>query len=262
MDRRYLEKLHGRYGYSTQFLEKVYHLVRLLSCFSESGLLSRNLALKGGTAISFIYTGLQRLSIDVDFNFIGSKDRADMLRVRPEIIKEVRGIGEKLGYEYSASHPYACSRIVFGYSTAFGRKDRVKVEINFVRRFPVLGTVSKRLVHVFEDLPGFYVNTYRIEELAAMKIMILSERVRVKDIFDLFMLSRKKIDVKHVRRVLSGYSKTYNAEMGLEDIKNAIEGCDSAVLRRELLPYLPKGARFEFEKAKEELLVFLEEVLT
>jgi hypothetical protein len=49
--------------------------------------------------------------------------------------------------------------------------------------------------------------------------------------------------------------------MEFEPIKNAIDSYDLSMLRKELLPYLPKGGKFEFGRAKKKLLTFLERVL-
>lgn len=43
-------------------------------------LLSRVLPLKGGTALNLMFGLPARLSVDLDFNYIGQVDRAGMLR--------------------------------------------------------------------------------------------------------------------------------------------------------------------------------------
>jgi predicted nucleotidyltransferase component of viral defense system len=43
------------------------------------------LALKGGTALNLGYLELARLSIDLDFNYIGNPGREEMLAERPQL---------------------------------------------------------------------------------------------------------------------------------------------------------------------------------
>lgn len=63
-------------GYRPEMIEKVYHLLELLDEFMAVPYLSDRLALKGGTAINLFCTDqFPRLSIDLDFNYIGSVDK-------------------------------------------------------------------------------------------------------------------------------------------------------------------------------------------
>lgn len=73
-------------GYRPEMLEKVYHLLELLEEFMAVPYLSDRLALKGGTAINLFCTDqFPRLSVDLDFNYIGSADREFMQQEKPEL---------------------------------------------------------------------------------------------------------------------------------------------------------------------------------
>jgi len=65
-----------RRGYRPEILEKVYRLLDLLEQLMKTSYLNERLVLKGGTAINLFCTDkLPRLSVDLDFNYIGSADR-------------------------------------------------------------------------------------------------------------------------------------------------------------------------------------------
>lgn len=56
-------------------MEKVYRMLGIIRRIDESGELRSLLALKGGTALHGLVFGLQRLSADIDTNYIGSVER-------------------------------------------------------------------------------------------------------------------------------------------------------------------------------------------
>ena len=73
-------------GYRPEMVEKVYHLLELLEEFMAVPYLSDRLALKGGTAINLFCTDqFPRLSVDLDFNYIGAVNRDIMLKEKPEL---------------------------------------------------------------------------------------------------------------------------------------------------------------------------------
>lgn len=72
-------------GFRPEILEKVWHLMTILNAVNEHFFLSGKLVLKGGTALNLFIFDLPRLSVDIDFNYIGQTDRDAMLRERPLI---------------------------------------------------------------------------------------------------------------------------------------------------------------------------------
>ena len=50
---------------------------------AQDPVLSQRLALKGGTALNVFYLDLDRLSVDIDLNYVGALDLAAMERERP-----------------------------------------------------------------------------------------------------------------------------------------------------------------------------------
>ncbi len=67
-------------GFVRDTLEKVCRLADVLKFMESDELLSKGIALKGGTAINLTIFDLLRLSIDIDLDYCRSIDREEMLR--------------------------------------------------------------------------------------------------------------------------------------------------------------------------------------
>jgi len=72
VSRAYLTRCSADSGYGESALEKVIHLGELAGDISRHGLLGKCLALKGGTALQLCFGPPSRLSVDLDFNYVGS----------------------------------------------------------------------------------------------------------------------------------------------------------------------------------------------
>ena len=74
----YLEGLATETGFRSDTLEKLIRLGGLAADIGRHPMLSRVLALKGGTALNLMFGPPARLSVDLDFNYIGHEDREAM----------------------------------------------------------------------------------------------------------------------------------------------------------------------------------------
>ena len=79
----YLERCAAETGFTVATLEKVARLGELADDMGRHPLLRQVLVLKGGTALNLGYGAPSRLSVDLDFNYIGVAERSDMLEDRP-----------------------------------------------------------------------------------------------------------------------------------------------------------------------------------
>jgi predicted nucleotidyltransferase component of viral defense system len=86
--REYLGERAAGTGFRPDTLEKV-RLLRLLDQVTRHPFLGSRLLLKGGTALNLFYAVAPRLSVDLDFNYVGAADRAQMLQERPEVERAV-----------------------------------------------------------------------------------------------------------------------------------------------------------------------------
>lgn len=226
-------------GFNLDLLEKVYHLTRLLHAFESNKILKKNLTLKGGSALNFLYLNMPRLSIDLDFNFTGTVSKEKMQDLRPDILKTIKNLTEKLGYEYELhSQSYIMARSYIRYKSIRGFKDRVKIEINFLDRMPVLGRINKKFSSPFPDIPTFSMSTYRFEELIAMKIKAVIERMAVRDIYDLYEIQKQLFDMNLTRKLIVFYSCMTNKKLSKQMLIDKIRGYSQRDIVRELNQFL------------------------
>lgn len=255
MDLKALQKLQRDTGFNPVFLEKAYHITRLLAAVQENEVVANALALKGGTALNFIYLDLPRLSIDLDFNFVGAIEKERMLEIRPQVREEITGLAGSLGYKLDPKPgSYIMERFLLRYRSLAGPADSVKLEINFLERVPVAGTVSKRFGHVF-DLPAFKVKTYSLEEITAMKTKAMVERLYPRDIHDIFHASRMKMRKALLRKLMMFYLVLAKREPRLDSLLRSIEKYDEKAFVRTLGPFLreAQAARVELGDMKKQV---------
>ena len=85
-------------------------------------------------------TNLARLSVDIDLDYIGSLDKEKMGVDRDAIMSALDNFMLKEGYalskEKSRGSVILASR-TYSYTNAFGNRDNIKVEINFIDRIHV-----------------------------------------------------------------------------------------------------------------------------
>ncbi|MCA9285738.1 MAG: nucleotidyl transferase AbiEii/AbiGii toxin family protein, partial [Phycisphaerales bacterium] len=155
----YLERCSAETGYQIGALEKVTRLGEIAGEVGRHRALRKSLALKGGTAINLCAGPLTRLSVDLDFNFIGCADREGMLRERPGIEVALEDIIRQLGYQVQRSADAVASRKIYAtYRSVLGPTDRIEVDVNFLWRTPFAGVRQAELWQPGElERPGITV---------------------------------------------------------------------------------------------------------
>ena len=117
-------------------VEKVGRLASVLESMGEHPRLRGNLALHGGTALNLFLLEPERLSLDLDLNYIASEDRGRMLDDRQRYVDAVCAVGEELGFEArpgKVGHA-GCTVKLHYRSEATGLPDFVKVDLDFLNR--------------------------------------------------------------------------------------------------------------------------------
>ena len=85
-------------------LEKVLRLLELLDEIAQDPVLSQRLALKGGTALNVFYLDLDRLSVDIDLNYVGALDLAARERERADAFPDQAATADTaFSYEFPAN---------------------------------------------------------------------------------------------------------------------------------------------------------------
>jgi predicted nucleotidyltransferase component of viral defense system len=103
VDLRRLRELAAETGFRAETLEKVIRLGEIAGDVARHPLLSRALVLKGGTAINLCFGEPRRLSVDLDFNYVGSLEKAAMEAERPEVERALQIIAQGRGYAIQQS---------------------------------------------------------------------------------------------------------------------------------------------------------------
>jgi hypothetical protein len=138
LDAASLAKVSAESGFPSDTLEKVVRLGEFLADVGRHPLLSRVLALKGGTALNLCSGPPLRLSVDLDFNYIGEVDRDRMRTERPEVERAVRVIATGQGYAVQqSSDAHAGRKFFLGYHSLARAPARIEIDINYLYRLPL-----------------------------------------------------------------------------------------------------------------------------
>ncbi len=137
--REYLGERAAGTGFRPDTLEKVLRLLRLLDQVTRHPFLGSRLLLKGGTALNLFYAAAPRLSVDLDFNYVGAVDRAQMLQERPEVERAVNQLVMGEGYRVQwGRDEHAGRKLYLTYASGLGSPDRIEVDLNYLFRVPLV----------------------------------------------------------------------------------------------------------------------------
>jgi predicted nucleotidyltransferase component of viral defense system len=252
----YFSGLSRKTGFKADSLEKVYRMMTILSRIGDIPELADLLALKGGTAIQGLSFGFKRLSVGIDLNYVGSVEKERMLREREEIRRNLLYLFKDLGY--FADKPvkmYAEEQFNLHFKNCCGGTDRLKLEINYLERLPVIGTIKGIIRHPFTDLEEVDVLSYPPEELYAGKIRALLVRGTPRDLFDADLIARS---IQEINEGLLRKTALFYLSMQSRDVRkigiDAIEQVTEADLRNNLIPLLPSNDHVDLSSMKGNVL--------
>lgn len=197
--KEYFERFSSKTKFHCDTLEKVYRLCDLIEEINNHPQLKNSLVLKGGTAINFIYFQYPRLSVDIDFNFIGKLGKEEKDSARPDIEKALENLFKFKKYEFKPEFEYGSQRYYLKYENSSGNIDRIKIEINFLQRLALLGTEKQKLTTPF-GITNAKIAVLRAEELFAGKSLALIDRLAPRDLYDIYNLQKEKISIN--RKIL------------------------------------------------------------
>lgn len=184
LDSVFLTTLAAESGFRMETIEKVVGLGRLLADVGRHPLLSKVLVLKGGTALNLFFGLPRRLSVDLDFNYVGSLDRDQMRKERPEIERAIETIARGQAYLVQRSaDEHAGRKFFLGYANSVGSRDRIEVDINYLFRQPLLPPADLPMWQP-GDLDRPTARLAAFEELAAGKLCALLDRGAPRDLYD------------------------------------------------------------------------------
>lgn len=250
--------------FADDVVEKVGRLARVLESIGEHPRLRGNLALHGGTALNLFLLKPERLSLDLDLNYIASEDRRQMLDDRQRYVDAVCAVGEELGFDArSGKLGHAGCTVKLHYrSDATGLPDFVKVDLDFLSRTWLLPPCEREMTY------GDYGTRFLVNspiEVVAGKVKATTERTVPRDLFDIARIGKVREawttgDALLDRRIIIYYavlSNRFPNHGGLAD-RSRFEGRESD-FDRILRPVLPADSILTYEELLDGAIPVLEE---
>ena len=264
LNAEYLDELAADTGFRPETLEKVIRLGELAADIGRHPLLSRVLALKGGTALNLMFGAPARLSVDLDFNYIGHEDRAHAQADRPEVERAVTIIAEGQGYRVQLSRDsHAGRKIYLSYASSSGTPDRVEVDLNFLFRVP-LGETTPRPLWQPQGIARPEVRTVPLEELFSGKVRAALDRAMPRDLFDTIRLpgyAPHDWGTPRWRRIHIAMAATLPRPL-TEYGPARLERITERAIREQLVPMLHRGEQPLADELKEKAWSVLEPLVT
>ncbi len=177
-------------GFEARQLEIVIRLRDLLGGVRHDAYLDPRLVLKGGTPLNLCFGPPPRLSVDLDFNYVGAVDRQGMLAEQQPVIDSIERLARRAGYTIQRSAPEHAGRTLFlRYRSALGNEARVQVDVSFLHRVP-LATVQVRPIWGPSGTGEVDARVVGTPELVAGKLVALLDRSAARDLYDVARIQR------------------------------------------------------------------------
>ncbi len=255
----HIEGLAAETGFRPETLEKVIRLGELAADIGRHPLLSRVLVLKGGTALNLMFGSPARLSVDLDFNYIGHEDRAQMQADRAEVERATVIIGKGQGYRVQQSRDaHAGRKMYLSYASSVGTPDRIEVDLNFLFRVP-LGEVTTRPLWQPPGIARPEVRVVPLEELFTGKLRATLDRAMPRDLFDTIRLpgyAADGWDTPRLRRTHVALAATLPHPL-FEYGQDRFDRVNERAIREQLVPTLHRDERPVANELKEQAWLVL-----
>lgn len=182
--RETLQTIAGATGHQPATLEKVVRLIDLIQEVSDDATLKGKFALKGGTALNVFILGLDRLSVDIDLNYVGALDREAMTNERGDLEVALQRILASQNYQIDRKpEQHGGGKWIARYSSALGGAGTLEVDINYMMREPLFGVHAMNSIKL-GDYQAQDVPVVDQHEIIAGKLVALLSRQAARDLFD------------------------------------------------------------------------------
>ena len=160
------------------------------------------MALKGGTGIRKVHLDGYRFSDDLDFTLL---KEYDVGTISEGVSQAVKVAGNRSGVRFmddvtvkEVDNGFTASGY-FRIIRSTGNPLRIKLDLTRVgNEVILLPLVNKPVIHPFSDMVQGSVSAYCLEEVFAEKIRALFQRTRPRDLYDVWRLSEKGLDVSGI----------------------------------------------------------------
>lgn len=238
--RETLQRLASASGHQPGTLEKVMRLLDLLQEIASDDVLGSRLALKGGTALNVFYLTLDRLSVDIDVNYVGALDRAAMLAERPAVEEALNRILAAQGYQVRRQPTeHAGGKWIARHASALGGQGALEVDMNFMMRQPLFGIVRMDSV-LLGDMKATGVPVIDRHEIVAGKMVALLDRRAARDLFDARRIfAMEGLNWRWIRAAMLALGASGRNDWRAASVDKI--GADLTELRQKLLICLPRA---------------------
>jgi len=251
-----LQRLADETGHQPGTLEKVMRLLDMLQEITRDPVLSERLVLKGGTALNVFHLGLDRLSVDIDLNYVGALDRSVMETERPTVDAALNRLLASQGYQIRRQpDEHAGGKWIGRYASALGGGATLEIDVNYMARQPLFGAARMDSVPLAE-MRASNVLVLDLHEIVAGKLVALIDRHAARDLFDARrILSIDGLDWSQIKAAVLAIGACGRRDWRTMSV-DAIKG-DPRELRQKLAICLPRD-RFA---AKEDVDAWIEETV-
>lgn len=251
-----LQRLADETGHQLGTLEKVLRLLDLLQEIARDQLLSERLVLKGGTALNVFHLGLDRLSVDIDLNYIGALDRAVMETERPTVDAALNRLLVSQGYSVRRQpDKHAGGKWLSRYASALGGNATLELDVNYMARQPLFGA-ARMDSRPLAEVQASGVLVLDLHEIVAGKLVALIDRHAARDLFDARrILSIDGLDWKQIKAAVLAIGACGRRDWRIMSV-DSIKG-DPREFRQKLAICLPRD-RFA---GKEDVEAWIEETV-
>lgn len=255
-----------KYGFVRDTFEKVYRLVEVLDFMENNSLLSKSLALKGGTAINISIFDLPRLSVDIDLDYSQNVEKEQMMIERNKITNQIHKQMTANGYTLSSKSKqyFALDSFVYEYENLGSNRDNLKIEINYMLRCHILPLIKLKTYIPWEENSPTILHVDPLEIFSAKTVALLN-RAAPRDLYDIYnMIQSVLIDSNRenlFRKCVAFYSAIASDQT--PDTYNfaSIDRITNHKIRTELMPVLRNSESFNLKEAQEKVKSYLTDVL-
>ncbi|MHA1264881.1 MAG: nucleotidyl transferase AbiEii/AbiGii toxin family protein [Candidatus Helarchaeota archaeon] len=188
-----------RNGVPETTIERDYAQNWLLAGLSKTSL---KMALKGGTGIRKAYIENYRFSDDIDFTLT---EKVEPDNIKNEINKAVKEAKREIGINFAEKirlNEFKNGYMVVIYFRILRRTGyplRIKIDITKKENeIIILPLENRKIIHPYSDNCNSEVLTYSFKEIFAEKIRSLFQRTRPRDLYDVWCLSKQRLDISEV----------------------------------------------------------------
>lgn len=234
-----LQRIASQTGHQAGTIETVLRLMDLLQEIARDEVLASRLVLKGGTALNMFHLGLDRLSVDIDLNYVGALDRAAMEAERPALEAALNRLLTAQGYAVRRQpDEHAGGKWLARYASALGGGATLEVDVNYMARQPLFGAAVMNSI----DFGGARANgvpVLDLHEIVAGKLVALIDRRAARDLFDARrILAIEGLDWAAIKAAVLALGASGRRDWRLASIDDI--GADSRELRQKLAICLPR----------------------